>query len=128
MASPIEIVADDRGSATGNRLFQNPGDDFGTGGFVNVTDAAGVADGGWGWAACFVDIDNDTDLDIYHTNGYDDDGVDHSRVFVSDGSGIFNERAADLGLDDSYDARGAVCAFLGARYARAGQLQPALPP
>ncbi|MCE2425773.1 MAG: VCBS repeat-containing protein [Pseudomonadales bacterium] len=49
----------------GNRLYNNEG-----GVFADVTDAAGVHDGGWGWAACFADFDNDTDLDIYHTNGW----------------------------------------------------------
>lgn len=50
-------------SRLGNRLYSNE-----NGVFVDVTDAAGVASGGWGWGACFLDIDNDGYLDIYHTN------------------------------------------------------------
>ena len=95
----------------GNRLYRN--DD---GVFVDATDDAGVIDGGWGWGACFVDLENDGDLDIYHTNGWQgldyagDLTMDASRAFISNGSGQFEERAADLGLADTEDGRGVVCA------------------
>ncbi|MGI9270265.1 MAG: CRTAC1 family protein [Woeseiaceae bacterium] len=94
----------------GNRLYRNDG-----GQFVDVTEAAGVADGGWGWAACFVDLDNDGNLDIYHTNGWEFDisadfASDTSRAFMSDGSGVFVNRANALGIADSDQGRGAVCA------------------
>ena len=95
----------------GNRLYRNDG-----GVFADVTDETGVADGGWGWGSCFLDIDNDGDLDIYHTNGWpyvdadNDFTVDKSRVFLSDGAGSFEEKAAELGLDDSDEGRGVVCA------------------
>jgi hypothetical protein len=101
---------------TGNRLFRNPGGDFSVEGFENITTEAGVADGGWGWGACFLDLDNDTDLDIYHTNGWYAEYAnsffvdDPSRAFVADGTGAYVDRAADLGLDDRHDARGVVCA------------------
>jgi hypothetical protein len=49
----------------GNRLFTNDGS-----GFIDDTARLGVADGSWGWGACFLDIDNDSDLDIYQTNGW----------------------------------------------------------
>ena len=101
---------------TGNRLFQNPGGDFSVERLVNVTTAARVADGGWGWGACFLDIDNDTDLDIYHTNGWapvlypDELSRDRSVAFVSNGAGVFTEQANALGLDDEHNGRGVVCA------------------
>jgi hypothetical protein len=58
-----------------------------------------------------MDFENDGDLDIYHTNGYDNDFVnDVSRAFVSDGNGLFINRASQLGLDDTEQGRGAVCA------------------
>jgi hypothetical protein len=50
----------------GNTLLQNNGD----GTFTDVTDDAGVRDCQWGWAANFLDYDNDGRLDIYATNGY----------------------------------------------------------
>jgi hypothetical protein len=96
---------------SGNRLYRNQ-----SGVFVDATEGAGVRDGGWGWAACMFDFENDGDLDIYHTNGWgflDPRGVfreDASRAFVSDGAGHFENRAEALGLADTNNARGAVCA------------------
>ncbi|MCY3820669.1 MAG: FG-GAP-like repeat-containing protein [Gammaproteobacteria bacterium] len=98
-------------SRIGNRLYRN--DD---GVFVDATDVADVADGGWGWGSCFIDFENDGDLDIYHTNGwteFDEFGGfsrDESRAFVSDGEGFFRESAASLGLNDAEQGRGVVCA------------------
>ncbi len=95
----------------GNRLYVNEG-----GIFSDATDSAGVDDGGWGWGSCFMDFENDGDLDIYHTNGWtglDDFGnfsSDQSRAFVNDGEGKFEEQANAHGLDDSYIGRGVVCA------------------
>jgi len=104
----------------GNHLYLNSGADFSSTGYVNISESARVQDGGWGWGACFLDIDNDTDLDIYHTNGwyteYLDDNryvADMSRVFVSDfanGGHGFDERARDMGLADADSGRGVVCA------------------
>ena len=57
------------GGYTGNRLYRNEGG----GVFSDATDEAGVRDGGWGWGSCMEDFDNDGDLDIFHTNGFDSD-------------------------------------------------------
>jgi hypothetical protein len=98
-------------SRIGNRLYRNV-----DGAFEDATDEAGVASSGWGWGACFLDIDNDGDLDIYHTNGWSRDdnwntwSTDSSRLYVSDGNGQFVDRAAELGLDDTQEGRGVVCA------------------
>ncbi len=98
-------------SEIGNRLYRN---DNGT--FVDATADAGVASGGWGWGACFIDFENDGDLDIYHTNGWPYiDGtnnfqIDISAAFVNDGTGRFRNETADIGLDDTEQGRGVVCA------------------
>ena len=98
-------------SGIGNRLYRND-----QGVFRDVTDAANVADGGWGWGSCFIDFENDGDLDIYHTNGwteFDEYGgfaTDASRAFLANGAGGFDERAESLGLDDAEQGRGVVCA------------------
>jgi len=100
----------------GNRLYRNRGN----GAFEDVTDTAGVADGGWGWGACMEDFDLDGDLDIFHVNGwrpvnprgtgtitiYETDQV---RYFESQGNGRFVETATDAGLLDTGQGRGAVC-------------------
>jgi hypothetical protein len=98
-------------SEIGNRLYRN--DD---GAFTDVTDQAGVASGGWGWGACFLDFENDGDLDIYHTNGWpltnnsNDFERDISRAFVMTSPGRFEDQAAEIGLDDREEGRGVVCA------------------
>ena len=94
----------------GNRLYRND-----AGQFTDVTDTAGVIDGGWGWAACMADLDNDRFLDIYHTNGWPvtdigDFTADTSRAFMSNGDGTFTNRANELGLADRDQGRGVVCA------------------
>jgi hypothetical protein len=35
-----------------------------------VSDAAGVRDAQWGWAAEFLDYDDDGHLDLYAVNGF----------------------------------------------------------
>lgn len=94
----------------GNRLYRND-----NGQFVDVTNAAGVANGSWGWGACFLDLDNDGNLDLFHTNGWSDDplfnwATDASRAFVANGSGVFTEEANSLSLIDQDQGRGVVCA------------------
>ena len=95
----------------GNRLYSNHG-----GQFFDVTEAAGVRDGGWGWGACFGDFDNDGDLDLYHTNGWlvpfepSNFHEDRSRFFLSLGDGTFREVSADAGIVDTEQGHGIVCA------------------
>ncbi len=54
------------GLTRGSTLLHNNGD----GTFTDVSEAAGVRDGQWGWGAEFLDYDNDGRLDIYATNGF----------------------------------------------------------
>ncbi|HJR69118.1 MAG TPA: CRTAC1 family protein, partial [Gammaproteobacteria bacterium] len=99
----------------GNRLFTNDGS---SSLFIDDTERLGVADGSFGWGACFIDIDNDADLDIYHTNGFpgsfltDEDAYDSdpSRVFVMNEAGTYDEEADALGLAARSSGRGVVCA------------------
>jgi len=52
--------------ARGNTLFENKGD----GTFRDVTLDVGVAMGRWAWGSRFVDINNDSNEDIYVANGF----------------------------------------------------------
>ena len=96
---------------SGNRLYRNDG----TGVFTDVTEEAGVRDGSWGWGACMQDFDNDGDLDIFHTNGYDLSSesdqykTDQVRYFENQGDGTFIDYATDAGLGDTAQGRGVVC-------------------
>ena len=98
----------------GNRFYRNTlGDPEAEGIFEDVTEETGTGRGGWGWGSCFMDFENDGDLDLYHTNGWSgnpDYFDDPSVAFVSNGAGVFEERARDLGLDDLDEGRGIVCA------------------
>jgi len=97
---------------TGNRLYRNDG----TGTFSDVTTAAGVRFGYWGWGATFADLDNDADLDLVHVNGWGplefldaaEFHYDPAVVFLSNGDGTFVESGAALGLDDTGQGRGVV--------------------
>lgn len=100
----------------GNRLYRN----IGNGVFEDATDEAGVADGGWGWATCMQDFDNDGDLDIFHVNGWnqvdprdssgsDEYAEDQVRYFESQGDGTFVFASTEARLTDNGQGRGAVC-------------------
>lgn len=93
----------------GNRLYENQGD----GDFIDVTNAAGVREGHWGWGACFSDFNNDANLDIFHVNGFYGQSnfllVDPSKLFMSNGNGNFTESALEFGIDDTGMGRGIVC-------------------
>ena len=105
-------IRTERFFTVGNRLYRNDGGEF-----ADVTVEAGVRDGGWGWGSCFADFDNDGDLDIYHTNGWPhvDDftaynfDTDTSRLFISDGEGVFTELSQEAGIVDNERGHGIVC-------------------
>ena len=61
---------------SGNRLFRNNGDRT----FADQTDLAGVRDSGWSWGTTFLDHDNDRDLDLFVTNGWDTDDPATNRT------------------------------------------------
>ena len=93
-----------------NQLYRNLGDRS----FDNVTQAAGVADGGFGWAASSFDFDNDGDVDVVHTNGLIVPGhpeelrwrTDRTRLFENDGDGSFDEIGAARGIIDAEHGKG----------------------
>lgn len=84
----------------GNRLFRNRGD----GTFIDVTDAAGVGDAGYGMGCTSGDYDNDGDVDLYVTN------VGPNVLYRNDGGGTFTDVTAAAGVGDP--SWGASCAFV----------------
>jgi hypothetical protein len=87
----------------GNRLFRNQGDRT----FADMTDAADVRHGFFGWGTAFFDYDNDGDLDIVETNGMKDNllGFTPMRLWDNDG-GVFTERSAAAGLTNTGHGKG----------------------
>jgi len=103
-------VAEANWGVSGNRLYRNNGN----GVFTNVTEPAGVEHGFWGWGSCFADLNNDTNPDLVHVNGFSTPSAgeyfnDPARVFISNGNGTFTESAQELGLNDTGQGRGIVC-------------------
>ncbi|RME93435.1 MAG: CRTAC1 family protein [Candidatus Hydrogenedentota bacterium] len=90
----------------GNRLWRNNGSNS----FTDISASAGIANGSWGWGICFADFDNDTDLDIFHVNGMVSPSYnDASVLFINDGTGVFTEKANEVGIQDNGQGRGVVC-------------------
>jgi hypothetical protein len=97
----------------GNRLYRNEGNGL----LQDVTVAARLEDGGWGWGACFADFNLDGRLDVFHTNGWqnlnpiDDFQNDRSRLFIAQPNGFqFRDEAATRGMTDTEQGRAVVCA------------------
>lgn len=101
---------------TGNRLFKNKGARK----FADETDSTGIRIGQWAWGAAFFDFDNDGDLDLIHTNGFNDpDNTDadflhgtrsklYENKFFDDNNGTirFEEVGETRGVTDKKDGRG----------------------
>lgn len=101
---------------TGNRLYRYDGIAE-TPAWTDVSAAAGVRDGGWGWGACTRDFDLDGDLDLFHVNGFfgaqaAEFHADAARLFINDGAMQFSEQAAARGIADTGQGRAVVCADL----------------
>jgi len=95
---------------TGNMLYQGLGGHA----FEEVSAAAGVKDGGWGWACAAVDLDHDGWQDIVETNGsfsFIADGEffdEASYLFMNNGDGTFTESAEAANLIYRDHGRGMV--------------------
>lgn len=98
-------------TSIGNRLYRN----LGNGEFEDVSIASGITRGGWGWGSAFGDYNNDGNLDIFHTNGWAQDGIGESnyridpvKLFMSNGDGTFTNMAAPAKLYSIGQGRGVV--------------------
>lgn len=94
---------------TGNKLYINQGNNV----FNEVSAAAGVDDGGYGWAALSVDFNHDGWVDIAETNG--DSGnfgtsffEEQSYLWLNNGDGTFTENAVAQGFSHFGKGRGMV--------------------
>lgn len=103
------------GTTDFNTLLVNQLTESGQLRFVDQAEARAVQNTYWGWGTEFVDVDNDSDLDLYAVNGFDQfvasgspSLVDTPEVmFVNDGTGHF-AAAIGCGADFVGDARAAI--------------------
>jgi len=89
---------------SGNRLFHNNGDRT----FSDQTDAAGVRNSGWSWGTTFLDHDNDRDLDLFVTNGWDTTTADQSHLYRNNSGGAFTDISTTAGVTDAAMGRALV--------------------
>lgn len=86
-----------------NRLYRNDGNRT----FTDVTFQAGVRDSRWAWGASFFDYDNDGDLDLAATNGWNGTGwVDDRTHLWRNDDGVFTEVSLAEGVTDIQQGRG----------------------
>jgi enediyne biosynthesis protein E4 len=89
----------------GNRMYRNEGQRE----FLDVTNALGLRNGGWGWGAAFLDLEHDGDLDLALAAGwpstpYYDDPV---KLWRNDGAaGPWPNVAGPLGVVFARQGRG----------------------
>ena len=101
------ITADPTQPPTGfggwNRLYRNDGNRQ----FTDVTQAAGVRDSRWSWGTTFFDYDNDGDVDLIATNGYNGTGWIDDRTFLWNNDGGAYADVSDVaGVTDRLQGRG----------------------
>jgi hypothetical protein len=101
---------------TGNRLYAYAGNRQ----FEDLTDFAGVRNGDWGWGTAFFDQDNDADLDLVMTNGWNGTLYleDPMVGWTNTGDGTMVESPEDMGFVDPHQGR----ALLTFDYDRDGDL------
>ena len=88
-----------------NRLYRNQGNRT----FTDVTQAAGVRDSRFSWGTTFFDYDNDGDLDLAATNGYNGQGWIDDRTFLwRNDAGVFTDVSEALGITDTQQGRGLI--------------------
>jgi len=99
----IHMVNPNPGSGSGNKLYHAVGAHQ----FVEIGVAAGVENGGWGWGAVSIDVDNDGLVDLIEVNGRPaGEWINvQEYLWVNNGDLTFTETAIDAGLDYAGEGR-----------------------
>ena len=98
-----------------NVFLRNDGETF-----TNITDASGTGDEfivdsllAIGWGTAFLDVDNDTDLDLYVANGYvpspaflDSKIFMNDKLFINEGNLQFVDTDTTYGIQNKWASRG----------------------
>ena len=97
---------------TGNRLYSMGKDRL----FDDITDAAGVRDGGWGWGASFIDATNSGSTDLVQAAGVDEPWSQPSGCHAkdpivywhNDGTDKYDEVASKVGVVETKPTKAVV--------------------
>jgi hypothetical protein len=92
---------------TGNKLYRNNGAHS----FTEISGAAGVGDGGYGWGAVAVDFDHDRWLDLAATNGapWSIEWInERTYLWRNNGNDTFTEISAAAGFNELGQGRGMI--------------------
>ncbi|QBY03376.1 hypothetical protein E2K93_02860 [Thalassotalea sp. HSM 43] len=102
-------------SFSGNKLLKNNGD----GSFVDVSYASNTFNGGWGWASCAADFNNDGWIDLFNVNGWliNSDAASHYEshlndtvaLFLNNKDGNFSRTNINVGLSHQGQGRAVLC-------------------
>ncbi len=99
-----------------NAMLRNDGNVF-----TNISDPSGTGDEyitgdslfAIGWGTAFLDVDNDTDLDLYIGNGFVPSPsflpsylFQNDKLFLNDGNASFEDVGLDFGIENKYATRG----------------------
>jgi len=70
--------------------------------FTDASKELNVDQGGWGWGATFLDINNNGWLDLATTNGFDVpfEVVDQSKLWINNDGTSFTDVSTTVGFDD----------------------------
>jgi hypothetical protein len=96
---------DGDGRGTGNKLYLNRGNHQ----YAEIAANAGVDDGGWGWGAMGVDLNQDGWLDLVETNGWSDiPSYDNemTHIWLANGDFTFTDVAENAGIQHTTDGLG----------------------
>lgn len=109
----ISNCNDDSGvEGTGNRLYAYAENRT----FDDVTDLAGVRDGGWGWGASFIDATNSGWADLVQASGVDEPWTQPSGCHAkdpiiywrNDGTDVYDEVATQVGVIETKPTKAVV--------------------
>jgi len=109
----LSDCADDSGVVgTGNRMYASSENRM----FEDVTDLAGVRDGGWGWGASFIDATNSGSTDLVQASGVDEPWTQPSGCHAedpvvywrNDGTDTYDEVASRVGVVETKPTKAVV--------------------